>query len=139
MKTKSIVLSSLFTLVLISLLAFKSAEDTPKKTLYMQVSTIESIIPAGGGRSKMILTLPDGNQNDSDLENFYSIAGINFGNVQSNERAIIEKINQLTAEGWELHQVKVHRSVAASPARRGAAREIVAVLRPTRPLYKPAQ
>jgi hypothetical protein len=25
--------------------------------------------------------------------------------VQSNERAIIEKINQLTIEGWELHQV----------------------------------
>ena len=139
MKTKSIVLSSLFTLVLISLLAFKSAEETPEKTLYMQVSTIESIIPAGGGRSKMIITLPNGKQNESGLENFYSIAGINFGNVQSNERAIIEKINQLTAEGWELHQVKVHRSVAASPARRGAAREIVAVLRPTRPLYKPAQ
>ena len=105
MKTKSIVLSSLFTLMLISLLAFKGAEDTPKKTLYMQVSTIESIIPAGGGRSKMMITLPDGKQNESGLENFYSISGINFGNVQSNERAIIEKINQLTVEGWELHQV----------------------------------
>jgi len=53
----------------------------------------------------MIITLPDGKQNDSGLENFYSIAGINFGNVQSNERAIIEKINQLTAEGWQLQQV----------------------------------
>jgi hypothetical protein len=105
MKTKSVMLSSLFTLVLVSLLAFKSAEDTPVKPLYMQVSTIESIIPAGGGRSKMIITLPDGKQNESDMENFYSISGINFGNVQSNERAIIEKINQLTAEGWELHQV----------------------------------
>src|SRR5688572_24067684 len=105
MKTKSIVLSSLFTFVLISLLAFKSAEDTPKQTMYMQVSTIESIIPAGGGRSRMIITLPDGKQNNSDLENLYSIGGINFGNVQSNERAIIEKINQLTVEGWELHQV----------------------------------
>jgi hypothetical protein len=25
--------------------------------------------------------------------------------VQSNEKAIISKINQITAEGWELHQV----------------------------------
>jgi hypothetical protein len=105
MQTKSLVLSSLFTLVLISLLAFRTAEDTPKKTLYMQVSTIESIIPAGGGRSRMIITLPDGNQNNSDLENLYSIGGINFGNVQSNERAIIEKINHLTAEGWQLQLV----------------------------------
>jgi hypothetical protein len=105
MQTKSIVLSSLFTLVLISLLAFRSAEDTPKKTLYMQVSTIESIIPAGGGRSRMIITLPDGNQNNSELENLYSIGGINFGNVQSNERAIIEKINHLTSEGWQLQLV----------------------------------
>ncbi|QHT67218.1 hypothetical protein GXP67_11480 [Rhodocytophaga rosea] len=105
MKTKSIMLSSLFTLILISLLAFKSAEDTPNKTLYMEVATIESIIPAGGGRSKMIITLPDGNQKEAELENLYSISGINFDNVQSNERAIIEKINQLTAEGWELQQV----------------------------------
>ena len=105
MQTKSIVLSSLLTLLLISLLAFKSAEDTPKKTLYMQVTTIESVIPAGAGRSKMIITLPDGKQNDLGLENFYSIGGINFGNVQSNERTIIDKINQITAEGWELHQV----------------------------------
>ncbi len=105
MKIKYILLSCLFTTILISLLAFKSAEDTPKRILYMQVSTIESIIPAGGGRSKMMITLQDGKQNESDLENLYSIGGINFGNVQSNERAIIEKINQLTAEGWELHQV----------------------------------
>ncbi len=52
MKTKSIVLSSLFTLLIISFLAFKSAEDTPKKIFYLQVSTMESIIPAGGGAQK---------------------------------------------------------------------------------------
>jgi hypothetical protein len=105
MHTKSILLSSLLTLLLVSLFAFKSVEDTPKKVVFMQVSTIESIIPGGLGRSKMIVTLPDGKQNDAGMENFYSIAGINFGNVQSNERAIINKINQITAEGWELHQV----------------------------------
>jgi hypothetical protein len=105
MHTKSVILSSLFTLLIVSLFAFKSVEDTPKRVLYMQVSTIESIIPGGLGRSKMIITLPDGKQNDAGMENFYSIAGINFGNVQSNERAIINKINQITAEGWELHQV----------------------------------
>lgn len=105
MQTKSIVLSGIIALLLVSLLAFKSAEDTPKQTLYMQVSTIESIIPGGAGRSKMIITLPDGKQTDSVLENFYSIGGINFGNVQNNERAIIDKINQLTVEGWELQQV----------------------------------
>jgi hypothetical protein len=105
MQTNPIVLSGLFIILFVSLMAFKSAEDTPKQTLYMQVSTIESIIPAGGGRSRMIITLPDGKQNNSELENLYSIGGINFGNVQSNERTIIEKINQLTAEGWELHQV----------------------------------
>jgi hypothetical protein len=86
------------------LFAFKNA-DTPKKVMYMQVSTIESIIPGGLGRSKMIITLPDGKQNDAAMENFYSLAGINFGNVQTNERAIINKINQITTEGWELHQV----------------------------------
>lgn len=105
MHTKSILLSSLLTLIIVSLFAFKSAEDTPKKVIYMQVSTIESIIPGGLGRSKMIITLPDGKQNDAGMENFYSIAGINFGNVQNNEKVIINKINQITSEGWELHQV----------------------------------
>jgi hypothetical protein len=105
MHIKSVLLSSLLTLIIVSLFAFKHVEDTPKKVAYMQVSTIESIIPGGLGRSKMIITLPDGKQNDASMENFYSMAGINFSNVQSNERAIINKINQITADGWELHQV----------------------------------
>jgi hypothetical protein len=105
MHIKSVLLSSLLTLIIVSLFAFKNVEDTPKKVAYMQVSTIESIIPGGLGRSKMIITLPDGKQNDASMENFYSMAGINFSNVQSNERAIINKINQITADGWELHQV----------------------------------
>jgi hypothetical protein len=37
MQTKSIVLSGVFALLLVSLLVFTSAEDTPKKTLYMQL------------------------------------------------------------------------------------------------------
>lgn len=81
---------------------------TPKtntKVQYMQVTTVESIIPGGLGRSKMIVTKTDGTFNEEKLENLYSMVGINFGNIEANDKDIIAKLNNLTSEGWELVQV----------------------------------
>jgi hypothetical protein len=97
---------------------------------YMIVTTVESIVPAGIGRSRMIVqhedinvddfttTRTDGkksNQKDvsrsdakiknfdeTKLLNFYSVAGINFQNVASNDALITDKINKLAKEGWKL-------------------------------------
>ena len=35
---------------------------------YMQITTVESVLAGGIGRSKMIITNPDGSQKESDLE-----------------------------------------------------------------------
>ena len=97
---------------------------------YMIVTTIESIVPAGIGRSRIIVqkekvnvddfttTRTDGkksnqsnvsradakinNFDETKLLNFYSIAGINFQNVASNDALITDKINKLAKDGWEL-------------------------------------
>jgi hypothetical protein len=97
---------------------------------YMIVTTVESIVPAGIGRSRMIVQKDDLNVDDftttrtdgkkssqSDVKrsdakiknfdetkllNFYSIAGINFQNVASNDALITDKINKLAKEGWRL-------------------------------------
>jgi len=97
---------------------------------YMIVTTIESIVPAGIGRSRIIVqkekinvddfttTRTDGkksnqsnvsradvkinNFDETKLLNFYSIAGINFQNVASNDALITDKINKLVKDGWEL-------------------------------------
>ncbi|MCB9171059.1 MAG: hypothetical protein H6594_11995 [Flavobacteriales bacterium] len=97
------------------------------------VTIVESIIPAGTGRSRMIESTSDidseaatterTNGKDSDqgdvkrgdlkvdnfketkLLNFFSVVGINFQNIASNDALITDKINKLAAEGWELVHV----------------------------------
>lgn len=89
----------------LGLSAFRSA--APAATQYMQITTIESIVPAGLGRSRIIVTNPDGTQKDEEMENFYSLTGINFGNIKKNDQAIISRINQMEADGWQLVQTTV--------------------------------
>jgi hypothetical protein len=83
--------------------AFRPA--APQASQFMQVTTIESIIPGGLGRSRIITTNPDGSQKLDEMENFYSLAGINFGNIQKNETLILTKITQLENDGWHLERV----------------------------------
>ena len=97
---------------------------------YKVVTVIESIVPMGVGRSRIVenktnidvkkFTTSRTNGKDSDqgdiersdakvdafdetkLLNFYSGVGINFQNVASNDALISSKINNLITEGWEL-------------------------------------
>jgi len=97
---------------------------------YQVITTVESVVPAGLGRSRIIENKEvvnvaevttervDGkksnqgdikrkeikvdNFNESKLLNFYSAVGINFQNIASNDAMITSKLNQMAAEGWEL-------------------------------------
>jgi len=97
---------------------------------YHVITTVESIVPAGLGRSRMLdhknpedyrpLTTErtDGkkseqgeikredvkieNFEETKLLNFYSIAGINFQNVASNDAVITSKLNEMANGGWDL-------------------------------------
>ena len=72
---------------------------------YRQFSTIESVVPGGMGRSRIITSDKDGQDLEKDMLNFYSLTGINFKNVANNDKLIVDNINQFTADGWELYQV----------------------------------
>jgi hypothetical protein len=72
---------------------------------YKQFSTIESVVPGGLGRSRVIISDQGDQEVGKDLLNFYSMVGINFKNVANNDRMIVETINNYVAEGWELHTV----------------------------------
>ena len=85
------------------LFSFKS--DTKVKYDFMQISTIESVVPGGLGRSRMISSNTDGTVNEEKMENFFSLVGINFGNVRKNDQQITDKINKIVNEGWELFSV----------------------------------
>ena len=97
---------------------------------YLVVTTVESVVPGGVGRSRMIVqrdtinvdqfttSRTDGkksNQKDvsrsdakisvfdeTKLLNFYSMVGINFQNIASNDALISDRINKLAKEGWEM-------------------------------------
>ena len=93
------------------------------------VTSVESIVPMGLGRSRLISaneekdykeftstqTEDDNGRNKSDrseirvkdfdetkLLNFYNVAGIRFQNIAANDALITSKINTMIQEGWEL-------------------------------------
>ncbi|WP_394343249.1 hypothetical protein [Mariniflexile fucanivorans] len=96
---------------------------------YKVITSVESIVPNGLGRSRIISaneeknykdytstqTEDDNERNKSDrgdirvkdfdetkLLNFYNIAGIRFQNIAANDAVITSKINTMIEEGWEL-------------------------------------
>ncbi len=96
---------------------------------YKIITTVESIVPSGLGRSRIIdaqeekdfeeytseQTAEDNTRNKSkrgdirvkDFEetkllNFYNIAGIRFQNIAANDALISSKLTAMAAEGWEL-------------------------------------
>ena len=84
-----------------------SAQEAPKETplKFMQITTIESVIGGGFGRSKMIITKEDGSQEDRDMENLFSLTGMNLKNIKSNESDILRVLKTYTDDGWKMHQV----------------------------------
>jgi hypothetical protein len=72
---------------------------------FMQINTVESVVAGGLGRSKMIITNPDGSQKETDLENLFSVAGINFKNIKENEDKLVKTLKTYTDEGWKLDHV----------------------------------
>ena len=97
---------------------------------YKIITTVESIVPLGMGRSRMMdpqtaanyrdLTTErtDGKKSDmgdvkrgdikidnfeeTKLLNFYSGVGINFQNIASNDAVVSSKLNEMAKEGWTL-------------------------------------
>ena len=100
---------------------------------YRIVTTIESIVPMGIGRSRMLdhknpedyksltTTRTDGKKSDqgdvkrddikidnfdeTKLLNFYSLVGINFGNIASNDAIIAAKMNEMIKLGWKVSHI----------------------------------
>lgn len=98
---------------------------------YKIITTVESIIPAGIGRSRMLSPTQEvdsekfttertngkkGNEQnkvrrkdlridgieETKLLNFYSLTGINFQNIASNDALVSDKLTQMAKNGWEL-------------------------------------
>jgi len=103
---KTIIVSTLIlgSLVLISTMAFTNRKAATKK--YMQFTTVESVVPGGLGRSRIITTDETGSKiEEIELKNFYSLVGVNFGNIRNNDEIITKQLMELTAKGWKLDHI----------------------------------
>lgn len=90
----------------ISGMQYASAQNAkPVVYEYKQFSTIESVVAGGIGRSRILTTDDNGQLIEKELKNFYSMVGINFGNIANNDRAIVDRINEYASQGWELMHV----------------------------------
>ncbi|BDW91690.1 MULTISPECIES: hypothetical protein [Flavobacteriaceae] len=96
---------------------------------YKVITSVESIVPNGLGRSRIINALEDKdykeftsvqteddntrnkskrneirvkNFEETKLLNFYNVGGIRFQNIAANDAMITSMINDMIANGWEL-------------------------------------
>lgn len=111
------VLIALAIFVTLSAGAFAQDQSTSANSKFMQITTIESVVGGGFGRSKMIITKEDGSQEERDLENLFSMTGINFKNIKSNETGILQTLKSYTDAGWKLHSTI---PMTLSPGQNGA-------------------
>ncbi|MDA8658355.1 hypothetical protein OAQ04_03565 [Flavobacteriaceae bacterium] len=109
----------------------ESEISTVQQYEYEIVTVAKSVVPKGLGRSRMIakteivdynssttVRMEDGEKDKSKndkrkdirakafeetkLLNFYNIGGIRFNNIATNDAMVKSKLNQMTADGWEL-------------------------------------
>ena len=127
---KDSILISLFALAfVIGTSAQEASESTAPEFEVKVITSVESIVPLGLGRSRLISTdasrdykafsseqtEEDNTRNKSkrkdirlkDFEetkllNFYNVGGIRFQNIAANDAVISSKLTSMLAEGWEL-------------------------------------
>jgi len=116
-------------LFLFAIIGLFASEVTAQQFEVKVVTSVESIVPNGLGRSRLISanverdfdeftttqTEDDNTRNKSKrknirvkdfdetkLLNFYNLGGIRFQNIASNDAIIESKINSMLADGWDL-------------------------------------
>lgn len=129
MKTrKSILITGLFALLL-SISTSVAQEKVAQKYEVKVITSVESIVPGGLGRSRLISasekrnyqdftskqTKDDNSRNKSKrskirvknfeetkLLNFYNLGGIRFQNIAANDAVVSSKLSVMLSEGWDL-------------------------------------
>lgn len=94
-------------LIAISSLLYSFSTPAPQevKVKWLQITVIESVVPGGAGRSRMITIDENGKTDEVKINNFFSLAGINFGNIRENDQTVTNEIMELTNAGWSLEHI----------------------------------
>lgn len=120
-------------------MSFKAAStDEPAKMEFTSLTVVESIIPSGIGRSRIIqalegrdyteytkvMTADDKGRNkakrgdirvknyeETKLLNLYNMGGIRFQNIAANDAVLKSRVNAMLADGWEI--ISINSAVEA--------------------------
>ena len=99
-----------FIFYLLALVGFTASAQVYE---FKVVTAIDSVVPSGAGRSRLISANETRNKSDRDeirvrgfdetkLLNFFNLGGIRFQNIAANDALITSKLNTMSEEGWEL-------------------------------------
>ncbi|TAG56956.1 MAG: hypothetical protein EAZ27_03790 [Cytophagales bacterium] len=86
----------LLSLIILCAISFANSQT------FKFVTTIESVVSAGAGRSRMIVSEDDGTVSELELENLFSLVGIKFKNIKTNDSIITKKLSQMEQKGYKL-------------------------------------
>lgn len=131
---------SLLTVSILGLaLVLYSFKPVDKGYTFKSITIVESIVPSGAGRSRIINALAPRdykeftkvmtedeksrnkanrsdirvkNYEETKLLNFYNIGGIRFQNIAANDAVIDSRVNAFLDEGWEI--ISINTGVEAS-------------------------
>ncbi len=137
MNTKQFIALLAFIFAVIALFSFRS-EEAETQYEFTNITIIESIVPSGLGRSRIIeakdkrdhlmftklMSADDKSRNKSDrseirveqyeetkILNFYNVGGIRFQNIAANDAVVQSKVNEKLAQGWKI--VSINSGVEA--------------------------
>lgn len=116
-------------LLIITVICLFSFFETSAQVEYKVITSVESIVPNGLGRSRIISAEAERNYEDftseqteedntrnkskrkdirvkdfeeTKLLNFYNLGGIRFQNIAANDAVISSKLSAMANDGWEL-------------------------------------
>lgn len=115
--------------IAVATLLFSFKSDTKESYEFTSFTVVESIVPSGAGRSRIVNALEqrdykqytsvrseeDNSRNKSKrseirvknfeetkLLNFYNLGGIRFQNIAANDAVLNSKVNKMLEDGWEI-------------------------------------
>ncbi len=105
MKKASLILSFALIAAIPLFMALSPKAEKPAANEWRVVTVVESVVPGKLGRSKVLTMDSNGATSEVEIQNIFSLTGINFANLQTNNRSVTDLLAKNSADGYELVEV----------------------------------
>ena len=105
MKKTSLILGFALIVAIPMFMALSPKAEKPAATEWRVVTVVESVVPGKLGRSKVLTMDSNGASSEIEIQNIFSLTGINFTNLQTNNRSVADLLAKNSTDGFELVEV----------------------------------